>query len=85
MSFQSKHIGAFPDCVIAGEVRSVGLFRLLGFVGLLSEPSHEEVSGGFLTKFYRVLSRIDHSGMAMVATCWRNSRSCVAQLKSANR
>ena len=32
--------------VIMGAVRSVGLFHLLGFVGLLSELSHEEVSGG---------------------------------------
>ena len=46
MSFQSKHIGAFLDCVIVGAVRSVDLFRLLRFVGLLSEPSHE-VNGGF--------------------------------------
>ena len=47
LSFQSKHIGAILDCVIAGAVRSVGLFRLFGFVGLLSKPSHEEVSSGF--------------------------------------
>ena len=47
MSFQSKHIGAFPDCVIVGAAEiCIGLFHLLGFVGLLSELSHGEESGG---------------------------------------